>query len=158
MGSVDEIDTFGESAAAFKKVCSPSRDLPEIRKALKRYDPALGLQWVPGEGTFYVTVMVRRGCGTVTGDGWEYPLFKVGPNPGEDEVMDKVRSRDHRAKERGAEHRKAYDAMEKRQEEMCKRALPNFGEYTSRLLACDNPWTARMLAEEMRRERTRAAA
>lgn len=145
---------FVESAKRFENECTRDRDRPELRRALRGQDPCLDVLWNNREREFVVAVRVSPGEGPKP-YGYPVRLFSCGTDPRIDDVMSEVRRRRlrGRAKERAREVVKtaaAEDAANTKA--MTDKFMPGFGEYASRIVKCDNEWTANSLCEDMAKE------
>ena len=150
---------FMVSAKAFETRCTHDRECPDVRRALRAYDPTLDCLWDNWKQTFTVAVRLRPGEGPRP-DGYAYPLFPVGVAPRPDDVLWQVRQRDlqGRGKAVGKEMQKQIH-REKAQadKEASERFAPNLGEYALRALNCDDDMTRRHLLEGMAKEQRRNA-
>ena len=150
---------FMVSAKAFERRCTHDRDCPDVRRALRAFDPTLDCLWDNWKQEFVVAVRLRPGEGPRK-DGYPYPLFSVGVAPRPDDVVGQARSRSlvGRGRAVGREMRDAV-IREKAEAERqaCQRFAPNLGEYALRCANADDELTRRHLMQDMAREQRRNA-
>lgn len=153
MGAIGE--GFIQSAKMFEETVTHDRAAPEVRKALRAYDPTLDLLYSGLFGEFYVVSRVRPGEGPHP-DGYPFPLFGVGHDPRTEEVLLRVDDCSRRHVGRGREMRKRMEKAQRKYEaDTIANALPGFGEYGARLRRCDDNMTMDHMARDMHREAVR---
>jgi len=146
----DTDDVFTSLALLWEGRVTFDRYDTEIAALVRRTDPSLRLAWDNVDGVYWIG-KIR----TVAGTDLLVPLFPIGDHPLPSEVVEEIQSRDLRGRSKEvAKARMARMLKEQkdRDEESCQKFLPNFGEYSARIMQCDDTMTQDQLMLDMQKE------
>ena len=143
-------DIFTNMALAWEAQITHDRANRELARLVMDVDPSLRLVWDNKDKSFWVG-KVR----TVAGADLLVPIFSVGDNPLPTDVVNEINSRrlTGRSREVARNRYRQLQLEQKRNDQaLADKFLPNYGEYSWRVMQADDNWTRHSLMQDMRAE------